>query len=53
MPPGETDKHLFDLEIACRKLEALEKSRTSVKDSVVVLGDLKKEEYDKTRTNSQ
>jgi len=45
MPPGETDKHLFELEEACRKLEVLEKSRTSVKDSVVVL----EEKYENRR----
>jgi len=45
MPPGETDKHLFELEETCRKLEVLEKSRTSVKDSVVVL----EEKYENRR----
>ena len=25
LPPGETDKHMFDLEAAAKKLEALEK----------------------------
>ena len=25
LPPGETDKHLFNLEKACQNLEALEK----------------------------
>ena len=38
MPPGETDKHLFELEAQCKKLEALEKAKLSVKDSLVVLG---------------
>ena len=27
LPPGETDKHLFDLEAACRKLEAEMKAK--------------------------
>jgi hypothetical protein len=25
LPPGETDKHMFDLEAAAKKLEALDK----------------------------
>jgi len=38
LPPGETDKHMFDLEAACLKLEKLSKAADSVKDSAVVLG---------------
>ena len=38
MPPGETDKHMFALEEKCKILEAFDKARISVKDSVVVLG---------------
>jgi len=45
MPPGETDRHMFDLETAARKLEALEKTSQTVKDSIVVL----EEKYEKRR----
>ena len=38
LPPGETDKYMFDLEEACLKLEKLSKAADSVKDSAVVLG---------------
>ncbi|XP_023332299.1 uncharacterized protein LOC111704317 [Eurytemora carolleeae] len=45
LPPGETDKHMFDLEAACLKLEKLSKAADSVKDSAVVL----EEKYEKRR----
>ena len=38
LPPGETDRHMFDLEAACMKLEAFSRAADSVKDSAVVLG---------------
>ena len=37
LPPGETDKHLFDLEAACRALEKKEKQSFTVKTDTVLL----------------
>ena len=33
LPPGETDKHMFDLEAAAKKLEALEKVKQKYNNS--------------------
>lgn len=45
LPPGETDHHMFDLEAAAKKLEALEKAATTVKETLVFL----EEKYEKRR----
>lgn len=45
LPPGETDKHLFDLEAACLALEAQEKQKHSVLPDAVHL----EEKYEKRR----
>ena len=45
LPPGETDKHLFDLEAACKALEKRSRVATSVKIKAVLLD----EKYEKRR----
>jgi len=45
LPPGETDKHLFSLETACRMWEERERVQADVKLSAVVLD----EKYEKRR----
>ena len=45
LPPGETDKHLFELEEACRRWEERERLNTDVKLPAVLLD----EKYEKRR----
>jgi len=45
LPPGETDKHLFDLEAACQALEKKEKQNFSLKTGRVYLD----EKYEQRR----
>ena len=45
LPPGETDKHLFDLEAACKALEAQMTERFTITTDPVYLD----EKYEKRR----
>ena len=45
LPPGETDKHLFDLEAACKALEAQMTERFTITTDTVYLD----EKYEKRR----
>ena len=45
LPPGETDKHLFDLEAACKALEAKMTERFTIRTDTVYLD----EKYEKRR----
>jgi len=45
LPAGVTDEHMFALEAACRKLEALERPKEIVKEDLVLL----EEKYEKRR----
>ena len=45
MPPGQTDKHLFDLEAACKALEKQMKERFTISTNTVYLDD----KYEKRR----
>ena len=45
IPPGETDKHLFELEAACKELEQKEKQKFTLKTETVHLD----EQYEKRR----
>ena len=45
LPPGETDKHLFDLEAACKALEAQMTERFTIRTDTFYLD----EKYEKRR----